>query len=440
MRQKKKKKEFWFLGIGLWIGFVLFNSFVSSIHTSEIASFGTSIGILNGQVPYRDFLLPGLPLYHLLMSLFLLVSKTYQMYILVHSFFAVIAFYIITKITKKGHSLFFAFLLLARPSPFLFIACLLLAIIRMELERKKYYQIRYDYWIGALTAIVMLTNVWLGILLTIVLFQTNRNKKNRFLGWMIPIICWINSMLLTNSFSFFISQIGLLLPNLTVNLYSVFGIPLLLALGIERYRMRTLPNNKRILSIAMIMTLSVLITPSATTLFLSLLLALLYFLLAYREEEYGFFASVGGYMYLSALGCFAIIVMVTNSYTVSSNLKGFQNTVLKKEEEESLIAVQETWKNAENTFMYSPSYPFWKEQETATNLYDLYDILLYYQDDFQTELNARCETSSCVFVISQDAPHLQVIENLQQSLIQSGYNQTTLFSFSIYETSEKDFS
>ena len=96
-------------------------------------------------------------------------------------------------------------------------------------------------------------------------------------------------MLLTNSFSFFISQIGLLLPNLTVNLYSVFGIPLLLALGIERYRMRTLPNNKRILSIAMIMTLSVLITPSATTLFLSLLLALLYFLLAYREEEYGFF-------------------------------------------------------------------------------------------------------------------------------------------------------
>ncbi len=68
---------------------------------------------------------------------------------------------------------------------FLFIACLLLAIIRMELERKKYYQIRYDYWIGALTAIVMLTNVWLGILLTIVLFQTNRNKKNRFLGWMI---------------------------------------------------------------------------------------------------------------------------------------------------------------------------------------------------------------------------------------------------------------
>ena len=137
----------------------------------------------------------------------------------------------------------------------------------MELERKKYYQIRYDYWIGALTAIVMLTNVWLGILLTIVLFQTNRNKKNRFLGWMIPIICWINSMLLTNSFSFFISQIGLLLPNLTVNLYSVFGIPLLLALGIERYRMRTLPNNKRILSIAMIMTLSVLITPSATTLF-----------------------------------------------------------------------------------------------------------------------------------------------------------------------------
>ena len=90
--------------------------------------------------------------------------------------------------------------------------------------------------------------------------------------------------------------------------------------------------------------------------------------------------------------------------------------------------------------MYSPSYPFWKEQETATNLYDLYDILLYYQDDFQTELNARCETSSCVFVISQDAPHLQVIENLQQSLIRSGYNQTTLFSFSIYETSEKDFS
>ena len=71
MRQKKKKKkEFWFLGIGLWIGFVLFNSFVSSIHTSEISSFGTSIGILNGQVPYRDFLLPGLPLYHLLMSLF----------------------------------------------------------------------------------------------------------------------------------------------------------------------------------------------------------------------------------------------------------------------------------------------------------------------------------------------------------------------------------
>ena len=40
MRQKKKKKEFWFLGIGLWIGFVLFNSFVSSIHTSEIHRLG----------------------------------------------------------------------------------------------------------------------------------------------------------------------------------------------------------------------------------------------------------------------------------------------------------------------------------------------------------------------------------------------------------------
>ena len=78
MRQKKKKKGFWFLGIGLWIGFVLFNSFVSSIHTSEIASFGTSIGILNGQVPYRDFLTFGTPVISLIDVSFLLVSKTYQ--------------------------------------------------------------------------------------------------------------------------------------------------------------------------------------------------------------------------------------------------------------------------------------------------------------------------------------------------------------------------
>lgn len=440
MRQQKKKKGFFFLGIGLWIAFVLFNSFISNIHPNELTSFGASIGILNGQVPYRDFLLPSLSFYHLLMALFLFLFKTYQMYILVHAFFAVVAFYIITKITKKGHALFFAFLLLVRPSFFLFIACLLLAIVRMELERKKYYQIRYDYWIGALTAIVFLTNIWLGILLTIVMFQTNHNKINRLLGWLIPIICFINYMVLTNSFSFFVSQIRLLLPHFTMNLYTIFIIPLLFALGFERYRMRLFPNNRKVLALAIIMTLSIFFSPSITTLFLSLLFALLYFLLAYRDEEYGFFVNIAGYMYLSALACFAIIVFFTNSYTISSNLEGFQNTVLKKEDETSLLSVLERGQNTANIFMYSASYPFWKEQKDIPNLYDLYDILLYYQDDFQTKLNACCETSSCVFVIDQDAPNLQVLKNLEQSLIQSGYNATKFFSFSIYETSEKDFS
>lgn len=440
MKKKKQKKKFWFLGIGLWLLLVLFHSFVSSIHTSEIASFGTSIGVLNGQVPYRDFLLPGLPLYQLVLSLFLSVSKTFEMYLLIHSLFAVIAFYIITKITKKGHPLFFAFLLLARPSPFLLIATLLLAIIRMELERKKYYQIRYDYWIGALTACVLLTNVWLGILLTIVLFQTNRNKKNRFLGWLIPVFCWINYMLLTNCASIFIAQIGMLLPTFTINAYSFFGIPLLLALGVERYRMRSLPNNKKILSLAMIMTLSIFLAPSATTLFLSLIFALLYFLLAYREEEYGFFANIGGYMYLAALGFFAIIVMITNSYTVSSNLNGFQNTILKKEEESSLNAVKQTWENATNVFMYSPAFSFWSGQETTANWYDLYDIYLYYQENLETKLSPQCANTSCVFVIDQDVPHPSAIVALEDSLIQSGATKTSLFSFSIYETSEKDFS
>lgn len=440
MKKKKQKDKFWFLGIGLFLLFVIFNSFVSSIHTSEIASFGASLGILNGQVPYRDFLFTSMPLYHFLMSFFLLFSQTYKIYIIVHSIFAVVAYWVITKITKKGHPLFFAFLLLVRPSSYLFIACLLLMIIRMELERKKYYQIRFDYWIGALTSCVLLTNIWLGILLSIVLFQTSHNKKNRFLGWLIPIVCGLNYFFLTNSFTSFLYHLDAQIPVFSFRIYTVFGFILLTFLGIERYRMRILPNNAKILSIAMIMTLSVIFSPSATTLFLSLIFALLYFLLAYREEEYGFFANIGGYMYLATLVCFAIIMFVTETYSFSNTIGGFQNTILKAEEKESLLAVKETLENFENVFIYSASYPYWKYFESDDNWYDLYSIISYYKDDFLDELITRCQDSTCIFLIDNESFKPHRIDDLEQILVKKGYQQTSLFSFSVYKTGEKDFS
>ena len=440
MKRKKKRKKFWIYVPGLFLLFLGFNTFVSSIHTSEIASFSASLGIVNGQVPYRDFLFSYMPLYHIIMSFFLYIFKTYQMVIIVNSAFAVVAFWTITKITRKGHLLFLAFLLLARPSSYLFIACLLLLIIRMELERKKYYQIRFDYWIGALSSCVLLTNLWLGILTSITLFQTSYNKKNRFLGWIIPIVCCFNYFLMTNSLLYFILHIKNQIPIFSFQIYTVFGIILIVLLGIERYRMRNFPNNKKILSIAIIMALSTILSPSATTIFLSLIFALIYFTLAYREEEYIFFINIAGYIYLLILFCFSIGMIISTTYSYSNSILGFQNTVLKDFERETLLAVRESSNDVQNVFVYSTSYSFLKNMQQQDNWYDLYTILLYYESDFQDEVLLRCQSESCIFIFDQEAPLMYSIEELKQVLAQSGYQSSPLFSFSVYKTEEKDFS
>ena len=64
----------------------------------------------------------------------------------------------------------------------------MILIIRMELEMKKYYTYRYDFYIGLIAGLITMINPLIGLLTIISIFITKKNKVNRFIGLLLPIL------------------------------------------------------------------------------------------------------------------------------------------------------------------------------------------------------------------------------------------------------------
>lgn len=427
----------------VFFGLFIFSYLSINMRISEINYFGISTNILKGRMPYRDIAYGITPLYSFFMSLLLVINKSYLMYIIMSSVIGTLIIYVIDLITKKGSSLFVAFILIcSRPSPFLLILLLLLIIIRMELEKLKYYKIRFDYLIGFIAGCIFLINQVIGIFIIINIFITDKNKVNRFLGLVIPLLIFLNYLFITGSFT---PCIGMLINgtfnmfNIKFSVYLILAIILVVALFVEKIRMKNYPNNSKLLSIALIFSLSMFMDNTANTLFMSLTLALLYFLLAYKNLENNFYVYLVGYAYLILLVIFIIINLIFNKPVFVTDLDYFKYILL---DHDSYIYMKDInnsinkYKDYDIYIINDSSYLFKLNSGLEFSKCDLInkkDMSNKLSLDYINDIKSNCSNKTCIFYLVEDDDKNYLINNNIISFIKNNYGSINdFYNFNIY--------
>lgn len=177
-------------------------------------NYGFSYGIVNGQIPYKDFNII-VPLFGpFLYSLGLLVNKSIFIYYVEQSILLIVFCYYLFKLMDKKAWI----IITALFCPYIFcfsytmfpgynFLILLEIVLLIYLNEKE----KPDTIIGIISGLSIITkqNVGLAIFLVTIIYPILKNKNikgsiKRFLFGMIPIILFIVYLLISNSFNYFI--------------------------------------------------------------------------------------------------------------------------------------------------------------------------------------------------------------------------------------------
>lgn len=299
---------------------LVFSYLSCSIRSNEVLSLRITNSFISGLIPYKDFISPSSYLFYISLIPF---SFNYLSLYFYSSILVTLIIYVLDKTTTKGEYLFYSFLLVAaRPNEVLLILLLMIMIIRMELEVKKYYIYRYDFYIGLISGLITLINPLLGLLTIISIFITDKNKVNRLIGLLlpIPVLILINIMTLNIITYFKYSFINII--NINIDAYFIFFIIILISIIVEKIRMIKYKNNSLILNLILILNISLLYYKDISTLFSIFTLIVLYIVLAYKKDEVNNIFNMVGILYIA----FLFIVMV---YSSLNNTIIMDNGILK---------------------------------------------------------------------------------------------------------------
>lgn len=202
----KNKIKFILKYIFLFSLFLLWNLIVQPINLDEIWNYGFSHNIYSGLIPYLDFNMVVTPLYPMVMSLpFYIFGSSMLVFHLQQAVILTISCYFLFKLLRDKAWLIILFYFFPLSFSFPSYNCFLffLFVIILYLEEKK----SNDFLIGLLLGAVILTKQSVGFCLLIPsLFYINNKHKilKRGIGIIIPIICFIVFLIITNSYSAFL--------------------------------------------------------------------------------------------------------------------------------------------------------------------------------------------------------------------------------------------
>ncbi len=191
--------------IFLFIFIILVNMFLVHNNMDEIWNYGFSLAIRMGEIPYNDFNMVVPPFYPILMSLPLFVFKNYLSFVILHSLFMTLAFYLAIKMYKdRGLYLLLVVIVFFNciyPTYNTFLSMLLILILYLENSKIKHK----DLLIGIIVGLSFLTKQSVGILLLIpwLIKIKDINIKKRIIGFIIPnIICLLYLVICGNLYNF----------------------------------------------------------------------------------------------------------------------------------------------------------------------------------------------------------------------------------------------
>ena len=191
----------------LFFSFLFLNLFVNQLQNDEIWNYGFTHNIYSGLVPYKDFNMVITPFFPFVMSLvfhvfgsnllvfhiencIILVVLSYLMYQLIGEkvfLIGILTLIFSNSITFPSYNLFLLFLF----------------VLLIYLEKKK----SNDYFIGFLIGISVLTKQSIGVFFILPSFYYFRDKKKlgkRFVGFLVPCVCFLLFLLINHNFNEFL--------------------------------------------------------------------------------------------------------------------------------------------------------------------------------------------------------------------------------------------
>ena len=204
LKKKRISKIMFFLFIFLIILF--FNLIIVPINCDEIWNYGFSNNIHKGLVPYKDFNMILTPFYPFFMSIgFNLFGSSMLLFHIEHALLLTVCCYFLFELFDKKAWLFLFFFFVPKsfvfPSYNCFLFILLVIIIYMEKKHSDSDNL-YQYLIGFLLAICVLTKHSVGFFLLLPSLYYIKNKKvllKRLIGFVILVFSFILYLIFSKS-------------------------------------------------------------------------------------------------------------------------------------------------------------------------------------------------------------------------------------------------
>ena len=297
---------------------LVFSYLSCSIRSNEVLSLRITNSFITGIIPYKDIITPSSYLFYISLIPF---SFNYLTLYLFSSFIVTLIVYVLDKTTTKGEYLFYSFLLVAaRPNEVLLILLLMLLIIRMELEVRQYYVYRYDFLIGLISGLITMINPLIGLFTIISIFITKKNKANRFIGLLLPILIIVLINIMTLNIVTYFRYSFRNIINIKIDAYFIFFMIILVLSVIEKVRMIKYKNNSLILNLILILNLSLLYYKDISVLFSIFTLITLYIVLAYRKDEVNNITNMVGILYIAFLAIMTVYASLNNTIIMNKGI------------------------------------------------------------------------------------------------------------------------
>ena len=186
----------------IFIFFLFWNLIVQPLNLDETWNYGFVYNIVRGLVPYKDFNMVITPMYPFLMAIFSFIFGDGILILhIVNAVMLTIMFNFIEKLI--GEKAYLCLMLLCVPLSVVFpsynLFLLFLFILLVYLEKEK----ANDYLIGLILGCCILTKQSVGFCLIFpsLYYLKDFNKiKKRFLGLVIPIVCFVAYLVLNDAF------------------------------------------------------------------------------------------------------------------------------------------------------------------------------------------------------------------------------------------------
>lgn len=185
----------------LFLVIITWNLILIPLNLDEIWNYGFSHNIYKLLVPYRDFNMIITPFYPFLISIFFhIFGSSMLVFHIINALILVGGLYLLEKIIKDKFLLIFILLFIPLPICFpnysLFMFCLLIVLIYLEINKGN------DYLIGFILAISFLTKQSVGLFLILPSIYYLFDKKKifkRIISFIIPNIIFLIYLIITNS-------------------------------------------------------------------------------------------------------------------------------------------------------------------------------------------------------------------------------------------------